>query len=171
MSFKIGEEGPGGGLVFWVNEGDRSMPRALEAAQRGWYTGSRPWGGEEGDDCQMIWSHSQDGLDAITFGKKEIGSGGDNYDAIEKSEVFCAPIFQINSFMGGDWMLPTADELQMMYKNLHLEGLGDFDGEQYWSCTTFFVPYIYSLNFMDGEEMMSFHNMCFSLRPVRVISW
>ncbi len=169
MSLKIGSKGPGGGLVFWVNEDDRSLPRALEAAPRGWYKGTPP-GGKKGDDCQMIWSDEQIDSNA-TSGKKEIGSAQDNYDALKKSGVFCAPIVQIMSLMGDDWMMPTADELQEMYNNLHLNGLGDFDGDQYWSCTTFFGPYIYSRNFKDGEEMMSFHDMCFSLRPVRAIAW
>lgn len=171
MKYQIGQEGQAGGIVFWVNDSDRSLPQAMEAAPRGWYTGVRPWGGEDGDDCQMIWSLEPEGLSEIQFNGKEVGKGPSNHQGIEESSVFCAPKFQVNSFMGDEWMLPTIDELQLMYENLHLQGLGHFDGEQYWSCSVFISPYVYSWNFERGEQMMSFHNMLFSLRPVRQIPW
>lgn len=172
MSLEVGAEGPGGGLVFWSNLDDRSLPRALEAAPRGWYRGGTyPSGGEAGDDCRMIWSPTDDGLDSIRMNAKEVGKGKENLVGIGSSGVWHVPQLQIKSYLGADWMLPTIDELQLMYERLHLHGLGDFDGEQYWSCSTFSAQYIYSWNFVQGEQMMSFHDMCFSLRPVRQIDW
>lgn len=35
MTYKVGAEGPSGGLVFWVDETDRSLPHAFEAGTRG----------------------------------------------------------------------------------------------------------------------------------------
>jgi len=171
VKFAVGEEGPSGGHIFWVNASDRTLPHALEAAPRGWYTGSRPWGGEEGDDCQMIWCLQPEDLDEIHMNGTAIGMGSSNYEKIDSAGTFCAPKFQIQSFMGEEWQLPTLDELRLMYENLHTKGLGEFDGSQYWSCSVFVAQYVSSWNFDRGEHMYTFHDTCLSLRPIRYIEW
>lgn len=171
MTLTVGQEGPSGGLLFWVNDSDRKLPRAIEAAPRGWYTGSRPWGGEEGDDCQMVWCLRTEDLENIHMNGTAVGDGLRNYEKIDAERALCVPKMQIRSFMGDEWMLPTLDELKLMYENLHLKGLGGFDGAQYWSCSVFVAQYVSSWNFERGEHMYTFHDTRLSLRPVRYIDW
>lgn len=37
--------------------------------------------------------------------------------------------------MGDDWSLPTNEQLELMYVNLHKAGLGGFINDYYWSAT------------------------------------
>ena len=53
-----------------------------------------------------------------------------------------------------DWYLPSVEELNLMYRNLHLQGLGGFAGSSvYWSSTTFQFDnqYAYAKFFSTGE--------------------
>jgi len=45
----------------------------------------------------------------------------------------------INGF--DDWFLPSRDELNFMYGNLHMRDLGNFKNEKYWSSTFDQVKY------------------------------
>ncbi|MCB0669675.1 MAG: DUF1566 domain-containing protein [Saprospiraceae bacterium] len=56
-----------------------------------------------------------------------IGDDGNTYAARLCSEL------QKGSY--GDWYLPSKEELNLMYTNLHLNGLGGFTNALYWSST------------------------------------
>ncbi len=57
--------------------------------------------------------------------------------AIAESSTCNAASVCDNLVSGGytDWYLPSKDELDMMYVNLHLQGLGNFANYFYWSST------------------------------------
>jgi len=163
-SFSIGDAGPNGGLIFWINDGDKSLPDALELAPVNWFDATT-----NEIDCPMKWCLDADDLHQVQMNSKKVGSGRENRDAIDDSDLFCAPQFQIEQFLDEDWMLPTIDELKLIYTNLHLRDLGALKGSQYWSSSVFVPPYVYSLNFESGEVMMSDATMALYIRPVREI--
>jgi len=51
-----------------------------------------------------------------------------------------------------DWFLPSKDELNQMYVNLHLQGLGDFANIWYWSSTEYNSNYAYVQNLVNGIQ-------------------
>ncbi len=53
-----------------------------------------------------------------------------------------------------DWFLPSYDELEFMYLNLHAKGLGDFTNDVYWcsSENSTQAAYAWSVNFPDGTQ-------------------
>jgi len=59
----------------------------------------------------------------------------------------------INNF--GDWFLPSFDELNWMYGNLHRRGLGEFKNDRYsyyWSSTQESSTGTYVVDFSNGHQ-------------------
>jgi hypothetical protein len=57
-----------------------------------------------------------------------------------------------NSPIGNpDWFLPSIEELLKLYENLHLEGLGNFENEIYWSSTQSNESHAKALDFSTGD--------------------
>jgi hypothetical protein len=158
----LGDIGPGGGLIFWVNDDPENDLLALEVAQPGWHFGNEA-------DPTIVWATS-DEFDLPKMGKS-IGSGQKNCASILGPE-FISPAalqVQVSSNFDFDWHLPSIEELRLVYQNIHTAGLGSLTGEQYWSSTPVFAPFVRSIIFEDGEEMMSNVQMALSVRPIRQI--
>jgi hypothetical protein len=66
-----------------------------------------------------------------------------------------------------DWYLPSKDELDMMYVNLHLQGLGGFANNYYWSSTEGDFSNAWSQNFANGGQYYDYKYFNFYVRAVR----
>jgi hypothetical protein len=66
-----------------------------------------------------------------------------------------------------DWYLPSKDELDMMYVNLHLQGLGGFVNNFYWSSTEGDFSNAWSQNFANGGQYYDYKYFYFYVRAVR----
>ena len=67
-----------------------------------------------------------------------------------------------------DWYLPSKDVLDMMYVNLHLQGLGGFTTNgHYWSSTEFDSYRAWFENFNYGLQNTTYTTMSFWVRAVR----
>jgi len=127
----IGDTGPAGGLIFYVNPNATTDGwRYLEAAPVDQSAGAR-WGcyrtaltGARGRAVGTGRQNTTDMLAACA----ERGTAAD----------LCAT-YTLNGISG--WFLPSTDELSLMYRNLRAPGLGDFrdaglaDNCEYWSST------------------------------------
>jgi len=73
-----------------------------------------------------------------------------------------------NLVSGGytDWYLPSKDELDMMYVNLHLQGLGNFNNT-YWSSTEYDDGLAWLQFFANGNQPTSYKNITLNVRAVR----
>lgn len=123
-TYKIGDAGPAGGIVFY-DKGEFSEGwRYLEAAPASmefyaqWGTSGILVGGT-GTAVGTGKLNTQFIIDAL----KRTGESG-------RAAQLCAAL-DINGFK--DWFLPSRDEHELMYQNLYLKGLGNFRINWYWS--------------------------------------
>ncbi len=121
--YNIGDTGPAGGLIFYVN------PNYITDGWR--YLEAAP--GDQSKEIQWYnGRHLTMGATATAVGTGEANTqtivniqGTGNYAAQRCNDMT----------LGGcsDWFLPSKDELGLMYENLYLKGLGGFASDYYWS--------------------------------------
>lgn len=84
-----------------------------------------------------------------------IGAGKKNSKIIirkcpyEKNAINACDTLEIEGY--DDWYLPSKDELNLMYINLHKQNRGNFENDNYWSSSEYSTSQAISLNFSDGK--------------------
>ena len=121
--YNIGDTGPAGGLIFYVNP---------NYANDGWrYLEAAP----SDQSTEIQWC---DGSDVATGAlSTAVGTGQANTQTIvniQGAGSYAAKLCN-DLTQGGysDWFLPSKDELNEMFENLCLKGLGGFAESNYWS--------------------------------------
>ena len=92
----------------------------------------------------------------------------------DKTAEYAAKLCSDLVFNGfDDWFLPSIDELNLMYENLKINGLGGFADKSYWSSTEYYVSFVndpgevWIQKFGSGVQgcsLLSFKNR---VRPIR----
>jgi hypothetical protein len=155
LTYKIGDTGPAGGIVFYDKGNTSGGWRYLEAAPVS--TEAR----------SLLWSVSPFNAGAKGI---ELGDGKLNTQKIIDASVqiainapaarYCDRLVQ-----GGydDWYLPSQKELGLMYMNLKVDGIGVFGDGWYWSSsevtTRGYAEHdVWSQNFGNGKQSDRDHN-------------
>jgi hypothetical protein len=145
VTYKVGDTGPAGGLIFYDKGNNTGGWRYLEAAPA---TTER----------NLTW-----GLFGTTVNGTgvELGAGKQNTMAIVQSLMssgeFNAAVYYCDALdFGGydDWYLPSKGELAMMYVNLKQKGLGGFSSDWYWSSSDVNNDAAWKQEFSDGSQFV-----------------
>lgn len=100
-----------------------------------------------------------------------IGTGAANTTAIVAgcSETGIAARICDQLVLNGynDWFLPSKDELNLMYKNLKLNGFGGFAAAYYWSSSEYSSTNAWSQYFSNGYQYTNIKNYTVYVRAVR----
>jgi len=167
-TYKIGDKGPAGGLIFYDKGNNRDGWRYLEAAP-------------PEAEFQAVWSEKYFTVDTDDYKtQSDIGSGKKNTQTIVvkfrqvtgnwNTAAQKANDLSFNGFE--DWFLPSQTELDQIFGNLKRKNLGDFKDEWYWSSTedyghTYYDRYAYAQNFKDGKTDYTYKTDRYFVRPIR----
>ena len=151
----VGQTGPGGGLVFFDKGNTNGGWQYLESATSDQSTG-------------ITWGCSGTSIPGTQL---TVGSGEANTSLIVSgcNEVSFAAQLCNDLTLGGqsDWFLPSNDELVLMYRNLHLNGLGNFSLFNYWSSSEDNNSTARYLDFLNGGTLNVFKYNAYYVRAVR----
>lgn len=142
--YNIGDTGPAGGFVFYV---DSDRQHGLEAAPSDQSIGIRWYNGS--------YTNTEAHGDGVGAGEMNTmliianqGSDSDSYAA-----GLCANLVITNAGIAyGDWYLPSKEELNLMYNNLHVAGKGDFASYFYWSSSEYTDNGAWDQYFLSGIQ-------------------
>jgi hypothetical protein len=128
--------GPSGGLVFYDAGSTQSWGRYLEAAPASteWtFKQWGDWGTEIGGDAGLTGiGDGQAATDTIVSHMESESITGTAAQVCDNHES------EYDGTIYDDWFLPSRDELDLMYQNLHEQGLGGFaDDYYYWSSSEY----------------------------------
>jgi len=157
-TYKVGDFGPAGGIIFFDRGFISDGWRYLEAAPAGTDFPAQ-WGAYEKD---------------VAGTGTAVGSGKHNTQRIVErlkalGENNCAAQICVGMEINGykDWFLPSKDELDLMYKNLKQKGLGGFSNNWYWSSSQSFNKHACYQSFSDGVQDRNYKDIAHSVRAVR----
>ncbi len=152
--YEAGDTGPAGGIVFYDKGEYTDGWRYLEAAPASTEWANKPWGGpgtiDDGTQTGIGTGEANTLAIVAAYGDNEPLANRADYAAKLCSDLEYAPGVIFTRFT--DWFLPSKDELDLMYVNLHLEGLGTFAEAWYWSSSDYGPLLAWSQFFGDGHQ-------------------
>ena len=168
VSYKVGDTGPGGGIIFYKDLARPVGSQYFEAACAGWSDGI--CGGDDIADPQPAWGCR--GVALSGADGSAIGDGKQNTADIVKEckEARIAALLADDLILGGqsDWYLPSKDELNQMY--LQKSAVGGLASWAYWTSTEFGreskLGAVYQV-FSNGVHSALLKSSVSRVRPVR----
>lgn len=172
----IGEEYHGG-IIFWMDE---SKQHGLIASKIDVTSEGVQW--RNGTSGNKITNARSDGIGAgesntrLIVASQTIDNQKGQFAALFASQFQvqddgftpCKTPITKNSVCYGDWYLPSAFELELMYTYLHQGNIASFAPDFYWSSTESSVANAWLINFSTGELVSS--NKADTSARVRAIS-
>jgi hypothetical protein len=157
--YHIGDVGPSEGIVF-CDKGSYSHGwRYMEVAMND--LGALEWG----CSATSIANAQSAAIGKGLFNTAAIVNFHDNLNNYYLNPAICnganngtvaaknAILHQFGSM--NEWFLPSAEELNLVYTNLYLHGLGNFTAAQYWTSTEVDATTANTINFATGELLAS----------------
>lgn len=172
QNYSIGDIGPSGGIIGYDKGEFTNGWRYIEVAQQDLII--EEWGclnGEVTDaDYEEIGTGYQNSAAAANFHSNLV-----NYSlnpsvcsSLSNGSVSSKTALSLVIDSKNDWFIPSKLELGLVYTNLHLIGLANFENSLYWSSSEESISEAKCINFSNGESVVQFKNSTsIKTRPVR----
>lgn len=166
VTYAIGDTGPAGGLIFYVNPtgiemvGMGSFIKYLEVAPASTEWAAKKW---SDPNATLIGTNSDIGTGWRNTSVIVAGiSGSETGRAAELCD-------SLSSAHGGstynDWFLPSLNELSALYTAVHL--LGGFASGAYWSSSEFNASNVSTVSFVNGSSNFHLKSATYYVRCIR----
>jgi hypothetical protein len=147
-TYTLHDTGPAGGIIFYDKGSYSDGWRYLEAAPVSTECKGKEWSKY---DTLIGGTETSIGTGQSNTAKivKWLNSSYDSYYGRDRAAQLCYYLTE-----GGyrDWFLPSKDELNLMYKNLKVNGVGDFADSGYWSSSEYATYGAWYQVFDDGNQ-------------------
>ena len=170
IGFNIGKEtlkkpyalrdiGPAGGYIFYDKGSYSNDWRYLETSPV-----STEWTQKEWGSYGFFIGGIETGIGTGQSNTTKIVTWLNSHSETDRPAQVCDALVY-----GGysDWFLPSKDELNLMYTNLKVAGVGDFANLYYWSSSEFNAGYAWSQYFNSGSQGTSLKGNTYRVRAVR----
>ena len=172
VQYKIGSEGEGGGIVFYVSEegfvvydgkGGQKICHCLEMSKP--TLGLSTWAPEKSDFINTISEKS------LGYGKSNTYKILNYYKNSNLSEENCAAyrcsVYSTEKASAGEWFLPSRDELDLMYKSMKEAAVSDATINWFWSSSENTSDYAWYQRFKQGCQDYGGRGLVNSVRAIR----
>lgn len=170
--YEIGDEGPGGGIVFYVSEdgfdvydgkGGVTVCHYLEMSKN--TLGISTWLPE---DRYVATVYS------LGYGKSNTYKIINTYTSENKTSSNCAAyacsLYKTATTKEGEWFLPSKGELNLLYKAMRDRVLADARNVYFWSSSSANTDYAWYQRFSFGIQDSDYKNTTYSLRAIRAFN-
>ena len=164
---KVGDTGPGGGIVFYVATAEftcgkdlRAECTRLEAAPIDYQV--------NGSRASVVWGCPGTSTEAMAT---EIGTGKSNTAKIltgcttDGIAADVATKYSTSTAEAGQWFLPSRKELSLMYDER--DAIGGFAAAAYWSSSENAASFAWFQYFVSGNQRSNAKDATYYVRPVR----
>ena len=161
---KVGDTGPGGGIVFFDAGTKQSWGRYLEVAPAS-------WSGAPSDPVATWCPEGKTGFTATVRTGTDIGSGAANTKAIIKACGSTSAAGVAAAHRGGgktDWYLPSKDEVNSLFRKR--AAVGGIPAKSLWSSSqsSHYATYAWGqLLVSEGRYIGSYKGYGGMVRPIR----
>lgn len=172
MQYKVGDEGDGGGIVFYVSQegfivydgkGGQKICHCLEMSKP--TLGLSKWAPEKSDFINTISEKS------LGYGKSNTYKILNYYKNSSLTEENCVAyrcsIYSTEKAAAGEWFLASRDELDLMYKAMKEAAVSDATINWFWSSSENTSDYAWYQRFKQGYQDYGGRGLINSVRAIR----